>query len=112
MKQFLFAFAALSLTACAPPPAATPGEQAARSAAVFELTAEKCTQQAGGFNDAIALQKEAKARYAKAKAVGATDEQIAAQKQIVRNTAANSELWLGSDDTCEALVSAAAKAAA
>lgn len=112
MKWFLVALAVLSLTACAPPPAATPAEQAARSAAAFELTAEKCSQHAGGYSDAIAINKEAKARLAKAKTLGATDAQIAAQRQVVRNATSGAEFWVGSDDTCKALVAAAAKAAA
>ncbi|SLN65158.1 hypothetical protein [Ruegeria meonggei] len=111
MKWFLMSVAAFTLIACAPPPASSPAERAARSAAAFEVTATRCAQHAGGYGDAIAMQKEAQSRYATARKLGATEQQIAEQKKIVLNAVTSAEFLAGSNDACKSLVSHAAKAA-
>ncbi|AVO36598.1 hypothetical protein [Pukyongiella litopenaei] len=111
MKFVFLAVPALMVAACAPQPPSTPAESEARRAAAFEYTANRCVQQAGGFSDSIAIQKEATARYAKARALGATEQQIAEQRQIVKNAAAGAEFWVGKDDACEDLVANVARVA-
>ncbi|KIC47134.1 hypothetical protein RA28_05445 [Ruegeria sp. ANG-S4] len=112
MKWFLMSVAAFTLVACAPPPPTSPAEKAARSAAAFEFTATRCTQHAGGYSDAVALQKEAQSRYATARKLGATEQQIAEQKKIAVNALSSAEFLAGSNEACKSLVSHAAKAAA
>lgn len=106
------AFATICLVplvaACAPPPPANPAEAAARAGAAYEYAARNCGGMPGGFNDVVSMRNQSVARYALARQLGATDEVIAAQKQIVASTVAGAVVMIGQVDACRALISEAA----
>lgn len=106
------AFAAVCLmplvAACAPPPPANPAEQAARAGAAYEYAARNCGGMPGGFKDVVAMRDQSVARYALARELGASEEVIAAQKQIVANTVSGAVVLIGQVEACRALISEAA----
>lgn len=103
--------AAATLAACAPPPPTSPAEATARSAAAYDYTARNCGGLVGGFNDAVAMQQQAKARYAAAVQLGASEAMIQAQKKVVENTGNTAIALIGKPSACQQMVSeAAAKA--
>lgn len=109
MRYVLFGIASVAcLAGCAPPQPTTPAQAAARSAAAFEYTARYCAGRAGGFSDLIAIRRQAEARYAMARKLGATEALIQQEKNTVQSTVGSAEMWVGKEDTCSTLITEAA----
>lgn len=107
-KAFAAACLAPLVAGCAPPPAQNPAEQAARAGAAYEYAARNCGGMPGGFNDVVSMRDQSVARYALARQLGASEEVIAKQKQIVANTVTSAAIMIGPADACRALISEAA----
>lgn len=91
--------------ACAPPPPANEMERKARMAASAEIVARQCAGFAGGYSDAVQLRGDANRYIVDARALGATDQDIQRQRDVVQTTFQNAVAWVSRQDACNQLVS-------
>lgn len=101
MKKLLLTLgAAASVAACAAPEPVPPHIAMANRAAGYEYLMHNCGGYAGGFNEAEKLVQYAAQDRAKARALGATEQQIAQASNTVTGTVGTMAVIAGMDAAC------------